>query len=199
MSIFLWNISPEGLAPNSNLLYLYLLNCHENVVRSDDLSSSFKVMVCLQYLTKWMIRTILDILISMFKDKERNAGNWQGLNQHLLKVEQKSREKSEKSSSKSAGKSFCLEATLSLQDTSTSGGTRPKFITVHYNPTLDEEAESESEKEITFSGRCNKAEKTLSTLVDPRVTTGRNGFQHTQKDDLHEEYCIIVNSLDTAS
>ena len=40
-SIFLWNMSPAGAAPNGNLLYLYLPNWHANVVRYDDFSSSF--------------------------------------------------------------------------------------------------------------------------------------------------------------
>ena len=42
-SLFLWNMSPVGAAPNDNLLYLYLPNWHANVVKYDDLSSSFKV------------------------------------------------------------------------------------------------------------------------------------------------------------
>ena len=50
----------------------------------------------------------LDILISEFKDyKEVDAGNLQGLNQHLLKVEQKSGKESEKSSLKSTEKPYC--------------------------------------------------------------------------------------------
>ena len=41
--IFLCNISPAGAAPNSNLLYLYLPQWHANVVRYEDLSSSFRL------------------------------------------------------------------------------------------------------------------------------------------------------------
>ena len=42
-SIFHWNISPAGAAPNSSLLYLYLPNWHVNVVRYDDLSSNLRL------------------------------------------------------------------------------------------------------------------------------------------------------------
>ena len=38
-SVFIWNISPRGAAPNGNLSYLYLQNWHANVVRYDDFSS----------------------------------------------------------------------------------------------------------------------------------------------------------------
>ena len=39
-SIFLWNRSPAGTAPNGYLLHLYLPNQHTNVVRYDDLWSN---------------------------------------------------------------------------------------------------------------------------------------------------------------
>ena len=39
LSIFLWNISPAGAAPNGNCLYLYLPNWHANVIKYDYLSS----------------------------------------------------------------------------------------------------------------------------------------------------------------
>ena len=42
-SVFLWNISPAGAAPKGNLFYQYLPNCHANVVKYDDFSSSFKL------------------------------------------------------------------------------------------------------------------------------------------------------------
>ena len=42
LSVFLWNISPMGAAPNGDLLYLNLPNWYVTVVRYDDFLSSFK-------------------------------------------------------------------------------------------------------------------------------------------------------------
>ena len=42
-SIICWNILPAGGTPNGSYLYLYLPNCHANVIRYDDLSSSRKL------------------------------------------------------------------------------------------------------------------------------------------------------------
>ena len=42
-SFFLSNISPVGVVPNGNPWYLYLPNWHANVVKYDDLSSTFKL------------------------------------------------------------------------------------------------------------------------------------------------------------
>ena len=41
LSNFLWNIFLMGAAPKGSLLYLYLPNLHVNVVRYDNLLSSF--------------------------------------------------------------------------------------------------------------------------------------------------------------
>ena len=43
LSVFLWNVLPATAAPSSSYLYFYFPNCHENVVRNDDLSSSFRL------------------------------------------------------------------------------------------------------------------------------------------------------------
>ena len=40
-SIFFWNISPATAAPNCSLVYWYLPNRHENVVKYDNLSLNF--------------------------------------------------------------------------------------------------------------------------------------------------------------
>ena len=42
-SVFLWNMSPAGAAPNGSCLYLYLQNWHENMVRYDDCSSNLRL------------------------------------------------------------------------------------------------------------------------------------------------------------
>ena len=42
-SIFLWNMSPASAALNGNCLYMYLPNWHANIMRYDDLWSSFRL------------------------------------------------------------------------------------------------------------------------------------------------------------
>ena len=43
LSIFHWNMSPAGAAPNGSCLYLYLSNWHENAVRCNALLSNFRL------------------------------------------------------------------------------------------------------------------------------------------------------------
>ena len=43
LSNFLWNILPLGVALSSSLIYLYLPNVHNRMVRYDDFSLSFKL------------------------------------------------------------------------------------------------------------------------------------------------------------
>ena len=49
--IFFLNMSPAGITPNSNCMYLYLPNGQENVVKYEDFSSYFKLaLIAVRYL-----------------------------------------------------------------------------------------------------------------------------------------------------
>ena len=86
-SIFLWNIFPVGAASNGSIVYLYLPNEQENVIKYDDFSLSFSLQypelmsISMRYLTPASLRSmsfsVEPLLIGLINTLFLHAGSRQ--------------------------------------------------------------------------------------------------------------------------